>query len=71
MFTQAGAWDFVGECLEDQGIQIYEILLDQPPNKRAWYFTVPGHDGAMIYIKIHFGPSNVVGRSFHISNDEK
>jgi len=69
-FTNDAAWEFIARCLANEDIELFEILLDQPADKKAWYMVVPGHDQTEIYIKVHFGRSTIVGRSFHVSNRE-
>ena len=68
VFTNDGAWEFIAQCLADDSIELFEILLDSPPDKRAWYMVAPGDGGTEIYMKVHFGRSKIVGRSFHVSN---
>lgn len=68
MFTEAGAWALIEKCLADPAIKMTELILDKPPDTKAFVFKVPGHGNDEIYMKIHFGRSGkVIGRSFHVS----
>jgi hypothetical protein len=67
VFSDAGAWDWIAEQLE-AGIDAWRLVLDQPPGKIAWYFTVPTpHNSEPIYIKLQHCGDHVRGRSFHYS----
>jgi len=65
-FTYPGSWDFVAEQLEQPGTRINEIMLSEPPGKKAYELRVPTKE-CVIYIKVHFGSdgNSIVGRSFH------
>lgn len=65
-FTEAGAWEFVADCL-DSGVDIEVITLDKPPDKTGYVMLVPCDHGEEIYIKLEIVGDMVVGRSFHVS----
>lgn len=65
-FLPHQAWEFIRGLLELQ-IPIEVIALEKPPNKKGYVIKAPGHNGQVIYIKLHFGNSSVFGRSFHVS----
>jgi hypothetical protein len=70
-FTCLGVWDFIAECLEDKGIPLKEIDLENPPGKKAYTFRVATRQG-IIYVKLQFGhDGRVIGRSFHYSEREQ
>jgi hypothetical protein len=64
-FTHDGAWDFIAERLEQENTVIEEVILDNPPKKKAYVLRESTAHGE-IYIKIHFGNGGKIkGRSFH------
>ncbi len=64
-FSEAGAWELIGQLLE-QGYPIKAIELDNPPGVIGYTMKHQlGDDQRLIYIKIHFGNGKIVGRSFH------
>jgi len=65
-FTEAGAWEFVADCLE-RGFDVEIITLDKPPGKTGYVMLVPCEHGEEIYIKLELVGDRVFGRSFHIS----
>lgn len=65
-FTDAGAWDFVVECLES-GVSLTPVTLEKPAGKVAYTFTVPVC-AEEVYVKLQLGSGAVIGRSFHYSN---
>ena len=65
-FTADGAWNFIVELLEG-GCDIEEIVLAQPPGRRAYVILVDGWAGDKIYIKLQLGGGVIIGRSFHMS----
>lgn len=71
VFTDAGAWDWVADQLE-AGVEVWKIILDQPPGKTAWYFTfATPYNSEPIYIKLQLCGDHVRGRSFHYSEIRK
>jgi hypothetical protein len=69
-FTEAGAWQFVAECLE-AGEELEEVILHKPPGRLGYVMKVrvhPTHD--FIYIKLQLGAGKVIGRSFHYSQTD-
>jgi hypothetical protein len=68
-FDTAGAWDFICALL-DQGVEVEEMLLDNPPGKKGYVIFGEGANGQRIYIKLMFLGNLVAGRSFHISNEK-
>jgi hypothetical protein len=66
-FTQDGAWHFIADLLES-GHPIEEIILCQPPGRRAYVMLVElGPKLPKLYIKLQLGSGKVIGRSFHYS----
>ncbi len=65
-FTNAGAWEFIAQCLDD-GVDIEVMTLDKPPGKTGYVMLVPGNHNESIYIKLEIAESKVIGRSFHVS----
>lgn len=68
VFTPDGAWQFTESMLQ-QGVEIEIIELDNPPGARGFVMLVPGYGEDRIYIKLQFGKTQVIGRSFHLSNE--
>ena len=67
-FTEAGAWEFVAQCL-DRGEPIEEVALAMPKGKKGFVMIVPLVHGQSLYVKLQLGGSGkVFGRSFHISD---
>src|SRR5687768_15208684 len=68
-FSEAGAWDFIADCLRDlEGIQIKTIdRLEQPPVPGHYMLVSVGRGIRRIYIKIaHLAAGDtVLGISFH------
>ena len=68
-FTDAGAWEFIGQLLEDnEGQEVEVVSLDRPADKVAYVMkrVLPG---GKLYIKVHFGHGpSILGRSFHYSD---
>lgn len=69
-FTPDGAWSFVAELLET-GVDVELRLLEIPVRKKAFVFFGRCAEGRLIYIKLQFSATRVVGRSFHISTAEE
>jgi hypothetical protein len=66
-FTPESAWIFIAEQIA-QGVEIYEMVLDNPEGKKAYYFTVPGCPPSIsIYVKLQLLSEDVLCRSFHES----
>lgn len=66
-FTDAGAWQFIVECLEG-AVPLEEVVLRKPEGKCAYVMKVhvlPDHP--TLYIKLQLGAGAVIGRSFHYS----
>ena len=68
-FDTESAWAFIRECLE-AGAEVEVIELDHPRGKRGYVLFGQGTGGDRIYMKLQFGGQNVIGRSFHISNEK-
>lgn len=70
VFTDAGAWEFIVECMAN-GHDIKTIELRKPPGKRGYVMKIPGEGGRpAIYVKLQLGSNRVFGRSFHYSDPE-
>ncbi len=66
-FTAWGAWEFIAELLE-RGHALEEVVLDNPPGKRAYVMRVDlQRDRPQLYIKVQLGSGFIIGRSFHPS----
>jgi hypothetical protein len=68
-FTEAGAWEFIAQLLEDIGGQEVTLLsLDRPAGQLAYVMKCPV-PGGNLYIKVHYGHGPcILGRSFHYSD---
>ncbi len=67
VFTEEGAWQFIGALLEG-GHPICEIVLKKPAGKTAYIMKVNcGDDAPELYIKLQLGSGKIIGRSFHYS----
>lgn len=66
VFTDAGAWEFIAEKLEDANQTARWVELRNPPGKKAIEIIVP-HGGRNIYIKVQLGSGKIKVRSFHYS----
>ena len=68
-FSDAGAWDFIADCLRDMdGVQVKTIdQLERPPIPGHYMLVTVGSGSRRIYIKIaYFDRSDtVLGVSFH------
>jgi len=66
-FTDAGAWEFIADCLE-AGEPLDEIALDNPPGKLGYVVQIDTDESTpRIYIKVRLGAGKVLGVSFHYS----
>lgn len=70
MFNTIAAWRFITSCLEN-GTPLEILILNQPQGKKSYVMLVPGYGPDRIYIKLCFGKSKVIGRSFHLSNERE
>ena len=66
-FTDDSAWLFIRDCLLCDEIEVFDLILERPPGKKAWYMVVPISSDQDLYIKVHMGQTKVIGRSFHLS----
>ena len=66
-FTDAGAWEYIAELLE-QGQELEESLQDQPAGVTAYVMQVALPDRTL-YIKVRLGAGFILGRSFHYSDE--
>lgn len=64
-FTEAGAWEFVGD-LFGAGHPVEKITLRRPPGKVGYAMVVRLKEGEL-YIKVRLGTGSIIGRSFHYS----
>jgi hypothetical protein len=67
VFTEAGAWLFVADCLDGADL-LEEVVLRKPPGKLGYVMKVrvlPDHD--LLYMKLQLGAGKIIGRSFHYS----
>ncbi len=68
-FTEAGAWEFIADLLEDEEQEVSTVTLEQPAGGTGYVLEYPLPDGGVLYIKVHFGQgSTILGRSFHYSD---
>lgn len=66
-FTDSTAWDFIASRLE-AGEEVEVIELQQPAGTKGYVMKVDlGLDVPELYVKLQLGASNVIGRSFHYS----
>jgi hypothetical protein len=65
-FTEAGAWWFIAEKLE-QGHPLEEIAMDDCPGTHGYVMEVDVGREVPLYIKLQRGSGKVIGRSFHYS----
>lgn len=66
-FSDAGAWNFIADLLED-GHEAATIILDKPPGMEGYEIVADGFRGCpKIYIKVTLPTNTVHGRSFHNS----
>ena len=68
-FTDAGAWEFIANLLDNEGQEVRTITLEQPAGVTAYVlgYSLPG--GGTLYVKVHFGHGpTILGRSFHYSD---
>src|SRR5437867_572644 len=64
VFTEAGAWEFIADCLESNH-PIEQIVLEKPHGKAGYVMIVRSEAGRCpIYIKLELGSGKVIGRSF-------
>jgi hypothetical protein len=68
-FTDAGAWEFVADRLED-GSQLESVQLDKPPGSTGYVLKIP-LDSRKLYVKLQLGSGSVIGRSFHYSKESE
>lgn len=66
-FTDAGAWEFVAESLEN-GLELETVQLEKPPGSIGYVLKIPVGD-RQLYVKLQLGAGKVVGRSFHYSTE--
>src|SRR5260370_18320230 len=54
-FTEAGAWEFIAELLENAAQEVTTITLHTPPDRTAFVMqcSLPGFEA--LYFKVHFG----------------
>jgi hypothetical protein len=73
-FTEAGAWEFLADQLE-QGLEFWEVEQDDPPGVKAYEMTIDlGNrpEEPSLYVKLRLGHGNrVMGRSFHYSTRQR
>lgn len=68
-FTEAGAWEFTAQLLEDIEEQDVEVitLTERPAGTTAYVMRCDLPTGEL-YIKVHYGHGpSILGRSFHYS----
>ena len=68
-FTDAGAWEFLADKLEN-GWELEPMQLEKPPGSTGYVLKIP-LDGRKLYVKLQLGSGCVVGRSFHYSKESE
>lgn len=71
-FSDAGAWDFIADCLEE-GLELKRLPQSAEfPDYAAYMVYLPIHGERRIYMKVAARPEldMVIGISFHYSNEE-
>ena len=66
-FTDAGAWEFVAEKLEDDSV-LEPVQLEKPLGSTGYVLKIP-LGNRQLYIKLQLGAGKVIGRSFHYSTE--
>lgn len=68
-FTDAGAWEFTAQLLEDtEGQNVEVITLTERPAGTTAYVMKRDLPTGELYIKVHYGRGpSILGRSFHYS----
>lgn len=68
-FTDAGAWEFSAQLLEDmEGQDVEVITLTERPAGTTAYVMKRDLPTGKVYIKVHYGHGpSILGRSFHYS----
>ncbi len=71
VFTEAGAWEFIADLLDD-GCEVETKLLDSPPGGKGYVILTSGGAGKPdVYIKFQVIGNRIFGRSFHYTHHEK
>ena len=66
-FTDSTAWDLIASRLE-AGEEVEVIELQQPAGTKGYVMKIDlGLDVPELYVKLQLGASQVIGRSFHYS----
>ena len=66
-FTDAAAWEFIAERLDD-GHPIETVELRKPPGATGYVMKIDiESDRPQLYIKLQLGSGKIIGRSFHYS----
>jgi hypothetical protein len=68
-FTDDGAWTYISQSLA-MGVDIEEIVLEQPAGAAGYVFFLAGVNKRKIYVKLQMCGNHVRGRSFHESEFE-
>jgi len=69
-FTEAGAWSFIEEKLED-GQHLEEVELAKPPGRKGYVMEIRLEEGKpKLYVKLQLGSGKVIGRSFHYTRHQ-
>lgn len=66
-FRPDEAWEFVAQQLE-AGIDVEIHEQRTQSGKKAFVCKPKGHGDEIIYVKLQFGASGVIGQSFHVSD---
>lgn len=71
-FTDADAFEAIGDAFENEALEIKIVTLRIPPGKIAYEILIPQPEGcAPIYVKVQLGSGQVLARSFHYSDYEE
>ncbi len=62
-----GAWQFIEDKLAE-GHPIEEVELRMPPGRKGYVLKINvGNNQPKLYVKLQLGSGQVIGRSFHYS----
>ena len=68
-FTDSSAWELIANKLENEH-PVEVVELRKPPGAKGYVMKVDIESGKpQLYIKLQLGSGQVIGRSFHYSNN--
>lgn len=66
-FRPDEVWEFIAQQL-DAGIDVEVHALRTQPGKKAFVCKPRGFGEEIIYVKLQFGATGIIGQSFHVSD---